>query len=85
VEIAELIGSSSLSAGARQRPDWSGGRFTELDDLVYGVPKLFESRQGNDDRITSTCDLFGDSQESSAGILRQVKGDTLTLNLNAPV
>jgi len=79
------IGSSWLSGDAREWPDRSGGRFARLDELVYGITKLFDARERNDDRIASTGDRFGDPQKSSAGILRQVKRDMLAFNLNALV
>jgi hypothetical protein len=50
---------------------------TELDDLVQLIAKIFESRYGNNDGVTATINLLGDSQEPSPRVLSQVKREML--------
>lgn len=45
----------------------------ELDDLIQLIAELFDSRQGDDDGVTATINLLGDSQESAPRVLSQVK------------
>jgi hypothetical protein len=55
-------------------------RLAELDDFVQRIAKLLKARQGDDDRVVATIDLFNDSQEFAPRILSQVKRKVLPLD-----
>jgi hypothetical protein len=81
-----VSGSTGAAAAETRRESGFGReRLAELDDFVQRISEIFNARQGNNDGIAATIDLFNNPEKTASRILSEIKRDVFPLDRDTTV